>query len=194
MSSLKKHSPWDHIIEDDFLGLEHIEYIRSIITPTEDYGENKLIQNCTLNTLGGYHGKDCVDKVGRWTGSTDPKTIKIVELIKPKLYAACQELAPERLLDVTRVEMQLQTMKRMSNIQHCHTDSSSKMLSCIVYIDSSNTGTFLSETQKDGPTIQVNPKEGRALIFCSVQDKTWHSFSPISKDKPRTTLNFFLRN
>jgi predicted Zn-dependent protease with MMP-like domain len=191
---LKKCSPWDHIIEDDFLGSEHLQYIRSIITPIEDYEENKLIQNCTLNTLGGYYGVDRVDKVGRWTGSTDPKTIKIVEWVKPKLYAACQELAPERLLNVERVEMQLQTMKRLSDVQHCHTDSSSKMLSCIVYIDSSNTGTFLSETRRNGPITEVEPKEGRALLFCSVKDKTWHSFSPISIDKPRTTLNFFLRN
>jgi hypothetical protein len=77
--------------------------------------------------------------------------------------------------------------------QKIHDESYDKTVSIVVYLHpelSTGTALFKNNTQ-DSFVNEVEWRQNRSMLFCGEQNVTWHDF--YSKDSPRVTLNFFLR-
>lgn len=74
-----------------------------------------------------------------------------------------------------------------------HDETKDKSLSIVLYIHPHDgVGTRIYTSSKEEDFYQeISWKPNRAMIFCGIENTTWHGFG--TNNKPRVTLNFFLR-
>lgn len=75
-----------------------------------------------------------------------------------------------------------------------HIEIEEKIFSLVVYLEPvESTGTYLHNTEDvDDVHSVIEWKQNRAVMFCGVDDLTWHTYHVV--DAPRLTLNFFLNS
>jgi hypothetical protein len=77
--------------------------------------------------------------------------------------------------------------------QKVHDEAYDKTASFVVYLYPTNSvGTAMFRTQdRDSFVKEIEWSPNTGMLFCGEQNVTWHDF--YSKDMPRVTLNYFLR-
>lgn len=77
--------------------------------------------------------------------------------------------------------------------QKIHDEAYDKTVSIVVYLyPESSTGTALFKNNTQESFVkEVDWEQNKSMLFCGEENVTWHDF--YSKDSPRITLNFFLR-
>ena len=193
-------SPWEHLIQSDFLDMDDFNLLTSLIDYDPDC--NKTIQ-CAKKPIGEHKFKN-------FNGPKNPTDAVFKELPKSKELLELLSMVEIKLLDNLKllggdpwdretqaIDVQVQTLIQDKKIS-LHCDALSKILSTIVYTDSTDYGTFISDNCYNhiDECVEVDSIPNSALSFISIKDKTWHGY--LSKNinsviKPRTTFNFFIR-
>lgn len=151
-----------HIVIDDFLEPQHYAEVVNCVVPETPTDDGVVIYGNIDNRLKLEH-------IGLHYHS--------------KLMDCLAQLAPEKieLYEWTNIAINLTGKDCNFDI---HTDHDNKLLSVVVYLEPTSTGTFLYKDQDGNGAVEVPWKTNRAFIF-SKNDATWHNYKGDGKQVRR---------
>ena len=171
----KFSEPFDHLIINDFVSKELFdEFIDEILNIDLSF-DNKNLDHRSISKINK-NGKIISSE-----GLSKDLLLKVFEEKNKYLLESLKYLAPKKvkLYDFTELRVQKADPNYDSGP---HTDSSQKLLSCVVYIYPEIEDGTKMYTDKDAPVFKESKwLQNRAFIFSRIEKKTWHSWS--SKNK-----------
>ena len=154
---------WKHVIIDNFLNQEHLDFIKDAYTGKIKAWANN--ETCEVlqepNTPAHKITKELIAELHK--------------IYTPKLLEVLKELAPEKV-DKYKYTRFIFVKTAKNATYPIHRDTVDKLLSVVVYLKpDQNSGTILYEDGDGNNPMMVEWKPNRAFIF-SRSEESWHAF------------------
>lgn len=182
------------LIKRNFLTKEHLELLKNIEWNTPDTGWDIL----TPQLVDGKFHDLMFRSLPEGTQSPIPSNIPTAEnfvdmynTYQPMMLAALRRLAPEKIKYHIWTELQVVCTGKDFKFR-IHNDSTSKLLSTVVYIaPDQNIGTILYDDEEGTNPREIDWEPNKGFIFSRTED-TWHSYMSDGISR-RLTLVYTLR-